>query len=330
MTASIATSRYLQWSSSLGLVPSGERSPMKSESQVLGATATLVSGRIYIVGRAGRSSSRNATALYYLDVNESTWHWIDARGPYLMHHVTILVGDRLYVFGGLDKNRVMARSVWGFDLCTKEYCKFGKSPTVPRMRHNFIGEFVERIGRIVIFGGYYEGSRTRGNDVWLLEMESMTWVEAKPRGNPPSPRSNHASCTVANHVFIFGGYKRVQRLNDLHVLTLTPTTVRWSKPVLHGLTPGGRSSHSLTYVSGKLFVFGGSNGAAISEVAVLDLTTMEWLTGNAHPNSYVVTGQIHPGVYHAATVGPKGNLYVFGGRQWKMRYYRVLKPMRKV
>ena len=327
MSASRKSERCLEWSTVVGEVVD-PTAPMKKESPVLGSTVSLVGGRVYIIGRTGRHSEKNATSVYYLDIPSNSWHFVPSLGPYLMHHVSMLVTDKIYIFGGLDKNRLNGRDLWAFDFATKEFLKCPTSAVKPQLRHNCIGEYVESVNMIVIFGGYYDNDRNRGNDLWRLSMDSMTWCETIAKGEAPSARSNHASCSDSNTVYIFGGYKRVERLNDLHILSFTPSSITWSQPVTSGFTPGGRSSHSLSFVSGKLILFGGSNGAGMNEVAVLDLRSMRWHCANRSDNQggqYVLKGGEHPGVYHAATVGPCGNLFVFGGRHWSIRSYRKLR-----
>ena len=55
--------------------------------------------------------------------------------------------------------------------------------------------------------------------------------------------------------------------------------MRWEKLEQHGAVPEPRSSHSLTWVDGKLYVFGGEHDPRVpvgSDVFAYDLATATW------------------------------------------------------
>ena len=76
-----------------------------------------------------------------------------------------------------------------FDLQT-----FGPKPT-PRESHT--GVIYESNGRrqLVIYGGM---NGVRLDDLWILDLNSMTWTNPIPEGIAPLPRSLHSANVVGD------------------------------------------------------------------------------------------------------------------------------------
>ncbi|EFJ04462.1 hypothetical protein SELMODRAFT_432392, partial [Selaginella moellendorffii] len=104
----------------------------------------------------------------------------------------------------------------------------------------------------------------------------------------------------------FSGYSRDEcQTNDVHVFDFGMYT--WSKPVIKGMHPSPRDSHSSTAVRSKLYVFGGTNGTSpLNDLFVLDNATNTW----GKPD---VFGDV-PAPREGHSVSLIGdNLFVFGG-----------------
>lgn len=85
------------------------------------------------------------------------------------------------------------------------------------------------------------------SDLWLLNLESMTWSRPITKGITPGCRAGHTATVVGNKCFIFGGGDGQQFLSDLVVLDLQ--AMEWFRPELKG-GPSPRSRHSATLIGG--------------------------------------------------------------------------------
>ncbi|KAF2592903.1 hypothetical protein F2Q70_00045403 [Brassica cretica] len=88
----------------------------------------------------------------------------------------------------------------------------------------------------------------------------------------PGKRWGHTCNAVkgGRFVYIFGGFGREDCLtNQVHVFDAE--TNIWTKPVIRGVPPSPRDSHSCTTVGDNLFVFGGTDGKNhLKDLHVLD------------------------------------------------------------
>ncbi|XP_050964392.1 host cell factor 2 [Labeo rohita] len=74
--------------------------------------------------------------------------------------------------------------------------------------------------KLYIFGGMC-GHRL--NDLWQLDIETMTWSLPMIRGQLPQPRSLHTSNVIGNRLYVFGGWVPVGEAED----TLHADGVKW-------------------------------------------------------------------------------------------------------
>jgi dynein heavy chain len=122
--------------------------------------------------------------------------------------------------------------------------------------------------KILIFGGF-TGEVERTNEVWVLNMEHMTWsrpvasssaLKGEEGGAHPSPRGSHSSCVVDTDLVVFGGYggngfARAD-FQDLYALSLS--NWQWRAVEAHGTAPEPRSGHTANVIMGRwMFVVGG-------------------------------------------------------------------------
>ncbi|KAA0720649.1 Host cell factor 2 [Triplophysa tibetana] len=74
--------------------------------------------------------------------------------------------------------------------------------------------------KLYIFGGMC-GHRL--NDLWQLDLETMTWTLPPTRGELPLPRSLHTSNVIGNKLYVFGGWVPVGDAEDM----LSTDGVKW-------------------------------------------------------------------------------------------------------
>lgn len=140
-------------------------------------------------------------------------------------HGALIVGNQMIVFGGTNGSKKV-NDLHILDLGTKEWvqpeCK--GNPPSPRESHTatLVGD-----DKLVIFGGSGEGESNYLNDLHILDLKSMVWMNIEVKGDIPVPRDSHSATAVGHKLFVYGGdcgdrYQGGVDMLDVHSLT-------WSK-----------------------------------------------------------------------------------------------------
>ena len=208
----------------------------------------------------------------------------------------------------------------------------------PRFGHTI--SLVSRT-KAILFGGAI-GDATKysiTNDVYSLDLPSLSWKRLTPQGPGPSVRAAHASCSVELYqVLIFGGATGGGGLSsdELFLLDLKAGDDKalWVPVEAKGPSPGPRYGHSLVFIKPHIVVFGGNSGnESLNDVWLMNL--------EKSPYSWFLVelrGRVErppARVYHAAGVcnagAANGMMVVFGGRgndqkelndSWGLRKHR--------
>ncbi|KAK7328499.1 hypothetical protein VNO77_22608 [Canavalia gladiata] len=137
----------------------------------------------------------------------------------------------------------------------------------------------------------------------------MRWEKVKGIGEEgPGKRWGHTCNTIkgGRFLYLFGGYGKFNcQTNQVHVFD----TVRqsWSQPVMKGLLPIPRDSHSCAVIGENLFVFGGTDGTnPLKDLHILDTNSHTWIS----PSIRGEGPEAREG-HSAAVVGKR--LFIFGG-----------------
>ncbi|RHY67197.1 hypothetical protein DYB30_003819 [Aphanomyces astaci] len=145
-------------------------------------------------------------------------------------------------------------------------------------------DYIEKDEALYLFGGW--SGKTALNDVWRFDLTTLEWRLVHGDGKQPRPRNNHASAVVDRKIYIHGGHDGSTWLSDFYVFDTETST--WAEVVrpwhlrpcgsciclqtTSGVGPSARACHTMSKVGGKLFVFGGFDGAhCFNDVDILDL-----------------------------------------------------------
>ncbi|XP_010258009.1 PREDICTED: host cell factor 1-like isoform X2 [Nelumbo nucifera] len=124
----------------------------------------------------------------------------------------------------------------------------------------------------------------------------------------PGKRWGHSCNAVkgGKFLYVFGGYGKDNcQTNDVYVFDTVRQT--WSKPMVKGIPPSPRDSHSCTTVGNNLFVFGGTDGRVpLKDLHILDTSSNTWIT----PRVAGEGPEAREG-HSAALIGKR--LFIFGG-----------------
>ena len=253
-------------------------------------------------------------------------------------HTFTNVGNKNILFGGFGRKNGVASTfsdVWMLDIQSPDLLVWNESKTssvtgggempLPRSHHTAVAISANRL---LIFGGI--NTRTRYDDVWILEIQGDKGVWIKPHVEGPTPpaRSHHTCAFRNNVVYLFGGYGgHGKAYDDLWTLSLgdddTPMTWTLAEPKGHGPSP--RFNHTIAYFPNNLVISGGrDNSQTFRDMHLLDLETMTWQDAATNPSLAV---GICNNVCSAIESVPNYKLFTFGGKKGIMDYINSVDVM---
>ncbi|UCD05631.1 MAG: hypothetical protein JSV98_11085, partial [candidate division WOR-3 bacterium] len=234
-------------------------------------------------------------SLYYndvweLDLTDVAWYPVDVSGQPPSDRtwcasVYDAVGDRLIIFGGWFEFSFF-NDVWELDLTagSEAWQMLSTSGTAPDPREAATCIIDPVNNRMVVFGGYDLTTSAR-NDVWELDLMTLTWNQLFPSGPTPVPRYGHTAIydPVDHRMVVFGGIAPYSPgFNDIWELDLTDGAEVWQQLNPAGVPPNARCRHFAVYnsVSHEMVVGFGYDytGGTIlyNDVWALDLESPEW------------------------------------------------------
>lgn len=207
--------------------------------------------------------------------------------PRLGHSFTLLNG-KVYLFGGLanesddPKNNIprylndlytlelypnSSMTVWDIPLT------YGQSPP-PRESHSGVAYVDKTTGKssLIIYGGM---SGSRLGDLWVLDVDTMSWSRPEVGGPAPLPRSLHTATVIGHHMYIYGGWvpfvpdesklathekewKCTNTLASLNLETMTWDNIALDK--FEECIPHARAGHSAVAIQTRLYIWSGRDG----------------------------------------------------------------------
>lgn len=164
---------------------------------------------------------------------------------------------------------------------------------------------VDKIGnKLFLFGGW--NGRTALDTLECYDLSKEEWSVLNTRGDKPTPRNNHASCSYNDYIYIHGGHDGDNWLSDFYILDTK--NLKWKRIITEYISPRARACHTLSRIGRKIYLYGGYDGReSFSDVDVFDMETQIW-------NSLAVTSRFIPSPRnsHSACVFNK-KIYIYGG-----------------
>ncbi len=161
------------------------------------AQAAVVGDRIVVLGFLTGLDFRADGRAFALTRGAARWEPIAAlpAGTQRGGGATAVVGDRVYVIGGLRSGAVTDVTV--YDAATDTHAA---GVALPEPRDHLgaaaIGE------RVYVIGGRAARIESHQPDTWILDPGATTWRSARPM---PTSRGGFALATVGERIFVLGG-----------------------------------------------------------------------------------------------------------------------------
>ncbi|XP_007438509.1 host cell factor 2 [Python bivittatus] len=240
---------------------------------------------------------RYSNDLYELQASRWLWKKMRPQPPSAglppcprLGHSFSLYGNKCYLFGGLaneseDSNNNIPRYLNDFYELELQHGSGVIGWTIPvtrgvlpspRESHTAVIYCRKDLGnpKMFVFGGM---SGCRLNDLWELDIETMTWSKPETKGTVPLPRSLHTASVIGNKMYIFGGW--IPQSTDENLPSqdgewkctgsfsyLNLDTTEWINLIpdcqedKNNLLPGPRAGHCAVIVGSRLYIWSGRDG----------------------------------------------------------------------
>lgn len=225
----------------------------------------VVDGEIWVLGGMTGDRGTRLTSIEVYDPGTQVWTASEVEMPRgLASMEGVAVGDRIYVFGGLDARSRPTDFSAVLDTATGTWRRL---PALPHARYAHTVTLHD--GRIHVIGGESVAGVVPQVDVF--DVGSQRWSQGTPM---PSARGSHDTVSTPDGLYVLGGWIDGGP-SDL-VQVYDPETGTWTQgPALP--EPVSRAGAAL--LDGRLWVSFHEFGAA------LDLATGEWEGANHPPLS---------------------------------------------
>lgn len=248
--------------------------------------------------------------LLQFDTVNNTWTLVECTGSFPEPRSAssiVCVGDKLYLFGGLNQEAGWLNDMYMFDTNKKVWTEVKSEGNKPSPRDKLQGTVVDKC--IYYFGGFgpkqtgdeqedwedleddddddvLEEERTQQaahfgwfNDLFCFDTGSNKWSQPMHMNlGVPTARAAHGMCTVGRNLVIFGGRDTEKRTNDIHIFNVD--TRKWEMDMkCTGQWPEPRSFHTVTGVNKRVVVMGGrsQDNQHLADCHIFDTETKEWL-----------------------------------------------------
>jgi hypothetical protein len=279
-------------------------------------TAIYDSEHNELVFFGGRDSVGFLNDVWKLNLNNLSWSNVTVTGniPSVRQSSAIYdpLNKRMIVFGGTNPDYVY-NDLYALDLNTYTWSALSPAGPLPNPRWNHSAIYNPADSSMVIFGG--RDVYNWFNDLWKLDLKTLTWIQIIPVGQIPSPRECHSATYIPtdNYMLVFGAYENHVYKNDLWKFDFTSNS--WSQIFSAGDIPLERGSHSACYdsLNNRLVIFGGigTNWLNYDDVWELDLSSFTWK--NLFPQ---VCRESQSGIYDSQRKG----MIIFGGKSHPSNY----------
>ena len=236
-------------------------------------------------------------------------------------HVSFLWNDYIYVYGGYNAgvltdyfrvNLLEERKVEFLDCFWEDTAKLHLD--------YFSGSLCEPTAEFVLFGGKLNG--TISNRTFCVRVDKNSFYEPRVKGQTPPTLKDHASCSVANKVYVYGGHDGARLFSGIFVLCVSSGQYVWSEAA--SSTGASAIGSIITAIGDRLLICGGHRHPA-DHIRIFSTTEGRHLTlGQLAEGKEIQINRTLPRTsYHAVSANSKVAI-VLGGYGIKVREYWTL------
>ncbi|KAH0791182.1 Kelch motif family protein [Histomonas meleagridis] len=174
-------------------------------------TMTRVNNSIYIFGGYNENEFLTDFWEYTITDNESTILSNSNLPRTIAGHSTIYFPDisKLYVFGGMNRQKKLMNEMLVFDIKTGNWDKITSKnePPTPRMNHS--ATLINQ--SIYVHGGFLTTNEKEvSSDIYIYDIFNNEWTTPKINGDKVLPRANHKALQVGHYIIFIGGTDSLQ------------------------------------------------------------------------------------------------------------------------
>ena len=187
-----------------------------------------IEGTLFVIG--GYAGGESLADLHVLDVEALHWSSPKLSGsplPALSSHTCTVVGQRLYIYGGMSIARDEAgdtRVAYQRDLHVVDL----ESLSAWRLRARGEQPAARAYHESVLVGGYmlilggWSGAAQPVGALPALDLDGLgVWYSVEVPGSSPPPMYGHTATLIGSKVLLFGGWDGFSPTSSAHVLDTT-------------------------------------------------------------------------------------------------------------
>lgn len=220
------------------------------------------------------------------------------------HPAVTALDGKLYVFGGYDwpccNNYPWpygSTNAWQYDPAAKAWKTLAPIP-----RRFGAGMAAAFDGKIYVMAGTDSGQFHSVPDVHEYDPVANTWRARSPMKNA---REHVKGAVVDSLIYVIGGHSKpgASKVNQGAIEAYSPKSDKWYDK---GSLPTPRGGIGVSYLGGKIYVFGGEGAdfTLFSRVDQFDPATGQWNKVNDYPAG---------GIHGMATITYKGTAHLIAG-----------------
>ena len=191
-------------------------------------------------------------------------------------HASAVVGDGIYIHGGLDSESKVLSSLYRFDTKLKSWRAIEANPSLPRRKS--------------------------------AELPALETCDA------PSLSHHCAVAYKHRHIILIGGWSGRKRTSDVFLFDTDEAV--WNRVTVFGETPVGLSSHTATFVTDREILIIGREGGIHTHRRSGDAFTLNIFTGEYKQAMYGVDSRSgHTSSLVRSSCSKGYSIFVYSGRK---------------
>lgn len=127
------------------------------------------------------------------------------------------------------------------------------------------------------FGGEFKPRVPVDNDLYVFDLNDLSWSVAQATGDIPPPRVGVTMASVGGTIYVFGGRDATHKeLNELY--SFDTLTSKWTLISSGDDGPAHRSYHSVAADDRRIYIFGGCGDAGrLNDLWAYDTVDQAWI-----------------------------------------------------